>query len=212
MRPRPVIHGRDHSHGGPDPAYHAWDDVGTSGGGGGGSGGITDITSADGSVTVTNPTGPTVDLSVPAGVARDREILSAEVTIAGNNFAVIPFAHAYDSALTNLATPTAPKVLKAGYYAVTANMIWPVSSAGLTKYAQGRILVSHTHMGSGVIAMTATPFPFALGGSSGGPVDVFGGSYTYYLAAGDTVGYDILNGDTAAKTFDVIMWLVYHGS
>lgn len=34
-------------------------------GGGGGGGGVTQITSADGSVTVTNPTGPTVDLSAP---------------------------------------------------------------------------------------------------------------------------------------------------
>ena len=33
MRPRPVIHGRDHSHGGPDPVLHGWDSVGTGGGG-----------------------------------------------------------------------------------------------------------------------------------------------------------------------------------
>ena len=35
---------------------------------GGGGGGITDITSNDGTVTVTNPHGPTVDLSVPNGL------------------------------------------------------------------------------------------------------------------------------------------------
>lgn len=37
------------------------------GGGGGGGGGITDITSEDDSVTITNPEGPTVDLSVAGG-------------------------------------------------------------------------------------------------------------------------------------------------
>jgi hypothetical protein len=35
VRPRPVIHGRDHSHGGPDPAFHAWEDVGGGADGGG---------------------------------------------------------------------------------------------------------------------------------------------------------------------------------
>ena len=36
LQEKPVIHGRDHSHGGPDPTQIAYEDVGGTGGGGGG--------------------------------------------------------------------------------------------------------------------------------------------------------------------------------
>lgn len=51
------------------------------GGGGGGSGTISEIESTDHSVTITDPTGPTVDLSVPAGGGTISEITSDDDSV-----------------------------------------------------------------------------------------------------------------------------------
>lgn len=48
---------------------------------GGGGGGITEITSVDDSVTITDPTGPTVDLSVTGGSGTITEITSVDNTV-----------------------------------------------------------------------------------------------------------------------------------
>ena len=80
-RSRPTIHGRDHSRGGTDPAYHAWEDVGSSGGGGGGgSGGVTEIDSV--SLDVTDNTGPVTQIEQPA--------YAVEELIAGGNLIRTP--------------------------------------------------------------------------------------------------------------------------
>lgn len=94
----------------------AWIDFPSTGGGG-----ITEITSTDLSVTITDPTGPTVDLSVPPPVVSFtdlREQFSGTVSIdpAGTN---PDWTHTGGSTLVDLTNPAQPTIIDAGLYCVS---------------------------------------------------------------------------------------------
>jgi hypothetical protein len=71
---RPIIHGRDHEHGGADPIRIVWESVGGAGGGGGimfdvapQEGGFLEVTVTDGSLTLESkpPDGTDINLYAP---------------------------------------------------------------------------------------------------------------------------------------------------
>lgn len=93
---------------------NAWHDFA-----GGGGGGITEITSTDTSVTVTNPTGPTTDLSVPPPTLTFADL--REESYSGGQSVdptgtVLTWAHSTGDTLLDYTDPTLPTVIDAGLY------------------------------------------------------------------------------------------------
>ena len=186
--PRPPIHGRDHSRGGTDPAFHAWDDVGTSGGGGSGSGsGITEVDSGDGSIFVSNPTGPVVDLSINTST---QEVLSFVATI-GANTAINPsWTHDSGAFLLNLTTPQLPKFPQLATYGVTFNIAIDVALPTSSKYIRWGLGISSIphELFNGVVPLAALQNP------SSGPAGSGAGT-TARANSGDSILISVVNDD-----------------
>jgi hypothetical protein len=80
------------------------------------SSGIREITSTDGSVTVTDPFGPVTNLAVPASGAAYEDLTATAFALTAGNFGQPSWAHSAGSSLVDLTTPTAPVPKVAGIY------------------------------------------------------------------------------------------------
>jgi hypothetical protein len=118
-----------------------------------GGGGITDITSIDGSVTVTNPTGPTTDLSVAAHVSQVEVLTATQIALTAGNFATPSWTHSSGATLTNLTTPTAPVPLANGNFVAEfyAAISTPPSPPGFL----GELLLGQSTVFAGLVATWA---------------------------------------------------------
>lgn len=119
-----------------DPNGDVWVLVATETGGGGG-GGISEVSSTDGSVEVTNPTGPTVYLEVPSPAAFiQRETLTATFTVPSDSEIEVSWSAESGFDLVDLTTPTAPAFLYGDtFYLIYVMVTNPLNFEGEADYA-----------------------------------------------------------------------------
>lgn len=93
----------------------------------GGGGGITEIESTDGSITVTNPTGPTVDLTGAGGgggiTAQVEQVATSFVAIANNATGFLTWSHSSGAALLDYTNSVQPVAVSAGTFAFTGTVV-----------------------------------------------------------------------------------------
>lgn len=164
------------------------DDDGTGGGGGGG---ITLITSTDGSITVTNPAGPTADLSTnPPPTAVEYMTCGSGLVGAGASAAVAWF-HSAGAALVDYTNVNAPKVIAAGTYAWSGSM---TTLENLTAGGEVR----------GVLAVLTGPTPASYSMATGPTIGAFAFlplTMTVHVAANTTFTGSAFNDDTIGHFF-----------
>ena len=142
-----------------------------------GGGGITDITSTDGTITVTNPTGPTTDLAIAFTDLRE-EAFSASQTVAPGG-TDLTWAHSSGDSLLDYTTPALPTVVVAGLYMFACTIATP-QEAGI--FGSGALILDF----GGTLPLTI----FASAPLDGTPDEAqayIGMSMTAYLPAGAEV-------------------------
>jgi hypothetical protein len=156
----------------------------------GGSGGVTSITSADSSVTVTNPAGPIVDLAVfkPSTY----EFLSSNtMTVTNGSAGSFTWSHTNGSSLMDLTNTTAPLVKVAGVYAIVCQVrVTTVFTAG--GYAVVSLSLGDGTASNQVQNMILDARGQALGYS-------FGVNNTHYMNASARYSVSVDNEDGASS-------------
>jgi hypothetical protein len=158
-----------------------------------GGGGISEIDSSDGSIVVSDPTGPTVDLAVAPAL---QERLAGSISTTGGGGGQLSYSHTSGSTLVNLGTPTAPAIVAAGNYAVTFVGSWLVTSHLLTDYVRWFFALSPTF--TVVAAMT---MPLASAAPSAVAALEVSCAYVGRIAAGQTLQFTVDNDSASALDF-----------
>lgn len=147
-----------------------------------GTGGISEITSTDGSVTVTDPFGPVTNLAVLAGASK-LELLGANpVALTATNVGTPSWSHISGATLVDLTTPVAPKPLVGGNYIAVfyASISTPPAAPGFL----AELTLGQSTVLAGLVATWA---------GSGGSACVNSISATATLATTDTLECVIFN-------------------
>lgn len=160
--------------------------------------GVTEVDSIDGSITVLNNTGPTVQIGL-AVITQEEVSGSASVALSGN--ADISFSHTSGNTLMDFTTPQEPRFLNPGVYFVNGILSWTLDAHATSACAYfnfGGILgVELQNLGFGSFPMLAS--------SPGGFVAASAGSVIAADATTKLV-FEVLNGDsTNAHTLNAIM-------
>jgi len=167
-------------------------------GGGGGTGTISDITSTDGSVTITNPTGPTTDLSAHGIQFAAGYYNSNSLTVGSGSSANFHINHVFGATPLNLATPFAPTIVTTGVYAFTVDI------QSTTNLAAGRSSDAVLSLNTPQV----TSIESYVTGPTGGALVAFGLAGTSLMSAGDNLTVSMGNFDTVNVTYQIIAMTV----
>jgi hypothetical protein len=149
------------------------------------SGGITEVTSPGGTIYVTNPTGPIVDIDLNT---TEVEVLTASQSIPAGTTADVTFAHDSGSVLTSLATATEPAFLANGIYNVNTILAWSPAAVTVGSYgtfATGGILgLKLQNLGFGTLPLITAFGGFTADSASG--LTLFGSGQKIVCEVGNT--------------------------
>lgn len=169
---------------------------------GGGGSGITGIESVDGSVTVTDPTGPITDLSVnfpppPVVNASSQMVTGGLVAGAGSQNDV---SWSGGGSILDLTTPTNPTLIATGAYLIGVQMAVNIGGSATTQFIRWGLFVG-TPISGTIVAGTTAP----LAANKPSQSNVF---YGLGFAANSAIGVQVNNDDSQAHTLSFTMTVV----
>lgn len=155
-----------------------------------GGGGITSITSADGSIVVTNPGGPVTDLAGFKSFTTYEFLSANTMTVANGAAGTFTWSHANGNSLWDLTVTSAPLVKAAGMYSINAQV--RVTSAFT---AGGNAEVGLSMGDGGVSNQTQAMVLDSTGVASG---DSFAVAGFHYMSSTARFSISVTNRDGAA--------------
>lgn len=170
--------------------------------GGGGGGGITEITSVAGTIIVTDPTGPIVDLDAPGSFVGDVETLGASATPGAGGQADFSWSHTSGTAIVDLTTPTQPKILTTGVYLFLVTVTRDIGGGVTTNFVRWGFVNFSTST-----EVAGNPIPLAADQPT-----LTSMAYANTYAAGDEVGVQYNNDSAGTVVLGAVMTICHLGS
>jgi hypothetical protein len=166
-----------------------------------GGGGITSITSADGSIVVTNPGGPVTDLAGFKGQTTYEFLSSNTMTLANGAAGTFTWTHANGSSLLDLTLSSAPLVKTAGMWAAVA------STRVTANFTAGGYAGVSMGMGDGGVSnQTGNMFLPNAGPTAS---EFYTLTMVHYMSSTARISLSVFNNDGAAnRTFGAQMYVV----
>lgn len=153
-------------------------------------GGITEIESADGSVTISSPFGPTTDLSVnfppPPVFGATIEVVSGGLTATAGSVTFVSFTGG--GSLLDLTTPTNPLIIAAGVYLIGVVMSLQIGGTVTSQYIRWGFFTGAT---VGGVQVSGTTHPVAANKPS--QSNLF---YASNFSANEGIGVQVVNDDS----------------
>jgi hypothetical protein len=164
-------------------------------------GGVTSITSADGSIVVTNPGGPITDLAGFKPQTTYEFLSSNSMTVTNANAGTFTWTHANGSTLLDLTVPAAPLVKVSGMWAAVA------TTRVTANFTAGGYATCDMAMGDGGVSnQTARMFLPNAGPTT---TESYGQTMVHYMSGTARISLSVFNNDGAAsRTFVSSLYVV----